>query len=343
MKIERLFKSIPFPYRVQTIAPYSLQFESTGSLFDQPNYRNLNKHFWESITSEGWSTCPAGFAVLAKKLPDNDNKLLIFHGLKVKPFWTQRGGTDGLSVVLDATRMNSYAANFLKEYETIRKELSKEIHSKTQELSTEGVHEIRSMNTSLYHIGFELQEMLLYEKQKLALAKNIVALSELISARIELFDLTASGIDTLPASAAAYTPVYKKFDKIIRCYIAYAAKREISFTLNGDSRGQAKGIDHFEMIPLIVIDNAVKYSPNGQSIRINFSEDDEHINVEVTSYGPKIKDDEKTSIFEREFRGEHAIKNGQAGSGIGLYFARRMLENIGASIIVKQENNPIKV
>lgn len=341
MKLEHLFSTIPFPFRVQTVYPYSLEAHSLGSLFDQPEYRHLNDLFWESIAAEGWYTCRAGFAVLAKKLPGDTARFLILHGLKVKPFWTQRGGTNGVSIVLDIARVELYASRFLDDLARFVKDVDQEVDQRTRSLATENVHEIRSMNTSLYHAGFELQEQLLYDKQKLALAKNVVALSELVSARIELADLTASSLDAPAGLLTAPISVYRKFDKIIKCYIAYAAKREVTFVLTGDSRSQTKGIEHFEMIPLIVIDNAVKYSPNKRAVEVLFREDAASVMVEVKSLGPKIEAHEVKAIFERETRGDNAIKSGQSGSGIGLYFARRLLGTIGGSISVVQDSTPI--
>jgi signal transduction histidine kinase len=341
MKIDQLFSTLPFPFRVQTLVPYSLQFESPGLLFDQPNYRNLNDSFWENIDAVGWHTCRAGFAVLVKPLPGDSSRLLVLHGLKVKPFWKQRGGTSGVSIVLDATRVESYVDQFLRELARLATNIDQEIDSRTRALSTENVHEIRSMNTSLYHAGFELQEQLLYDKQKLALAKNVVALSELVSARIELADLATTSLEEHIVQFTAPIPVYKKFDKIVKCYIAYAAKREITITIDGDSRSQTRGIEQFEMIPLIVIDNAVKYSPNKSSIDISIKEHEKYVEVSVTSLGPKIEPHEKNSIFDREVRGVHALKSGQGGSGIGLYFARRLLDSIGAAISIAQESQPV--
>lgn len=341
MKLEHLFSTIPFPFRVQAVNPYSLEMESSGSLVDPPGYRHLNDLFWESIDAEGWHTCRAGFAVLAKKLPGDTNRFLVLHGLKVKPFWTQRGGTNGVSIVLDIARVESYVGRFLSDLARFVKEVDQEVDKRTRALATENVHEIRSMNTSLYHAGYELQDQLLYDKQKLALVKNVVALSELISARIELADLTASSLNEPADLLTAPVSVYRKFDKIVKCYIAYAAKREVSLTLSGDSRSQTKGLEHFEMIPLIVIDNAVKYSPNKRAVEVLFREGLANIVVEVKSLGPKIEAHEMKSIFERETRGENALKSGQSGSGIGLYFARRLLNSIGANISVVQDPTPV--
>ena len=338
MKIEQFFQAIAFPFRVQTSTPYSLAFESKYFLFDVPKYGYLNENFWEAIDSEGWRTCKAGYAVYARKIPGAEKRFLVLHGLKVKGHWTAKGKSEGLSIVLDATKIEKYINNFLFELNNYIEDNAGQVEAQVRSLVTEHVHEIRSMNTSLYHAGYELQEKLRYdERYKLALAKNVVALSELVSVRIELADLAASNLENPAGEFTAPLSAYKKFDKITKCYIAYAAKREITISLSGDSRGLTKGVENFEMLPLIIIDNAVKYSPDKRGIEVVFSEDDSKIFCRVRSLGPKIELPEYVSIFGKEQRGVHAISSGRTGSGIGLYFAKRLLRTINAEISVVQE------
>ena len=341
MKAQHLFSTIPFPFRVQTSSPYAVKIDSRGALFDVPDYRKANDHFWENLSSEGWRTCNAGFAVLVRKLPVATNHFLVLHGLKVKPFWVKRGGTNGISIVLDSSRVDAYANHFISEFARHGLAIDEHIQSRTRALAKENVHEIRSMNTSLYHAGYELQNLVQYDQHQHALAKNIVALSELISARIELADITTANLVKPAIKHATPLIVYRKFDKITKCYIAYAAKRKITITLNGDSRSQTRGIEHFEMIPLIVIDNAVKYSPDNKEVEVNFKEDDKFIFVDVKSLGPKIELQEMQSIFERDVRGTHAINSGKSGNGIGLYFARHLLDSINGVISVAQNPSPV--
>lgn len=343
MKIDNFFRSIAFPFRIQRSLPYFLEYESSNSLFDQPDYQHRNQGFWESIDDEGWRTCKAGYAIFSKKIPGESNRFLVIHGLKVKPHWTQRGRTGGTSVVLEMMQIERYATGIAADYQALIQGLDFEIDSRTKAIATENVHEIRSMNTSLYHAGLELQDQLMYDKHKLSLAKNIVALSELVSARIELADLAAAGFDTASPHYTPPIPVYRRFDKIVKCYIAYASKREITFTLVGDSRSSTKGIEHFEMIPLIVVDNAVKYSPNKRSVDVTFQETANSINVEIRSLGSKIEPHEYDKIFDREFRGTHAISSGSEGSGIGLYFAKKLMTAIGATIFVSQETTVVNI
>jgi signal transduction histidine kinase len=321
---------------VQTIKPYAVVAVSENPLFDQPNYGRANAAFWETIDSEGWRKCNAGFSVYVKKIPGCENTFLILHGLKIAGWWKSQGKTEGLSIVLTAEKVEQYVARLLRDFSRTQEQNEESTQQRVRSILTENVHEIRSMNTSLYHIGYELQEKLQYEEKiKLALAKNVVALSELISARIELADLTVTNTLSARASTGRVT-IYKKFDKIGRCYNAYAKKRQITITMAGDSRAMVREVEHMDMIPLLVIDNAVKYSPDGKEIEVSFQETDSHIHCDVASLGPRIEPDEREAIFQRERRGVHAVSSGRSGTGIGLYFLRQLLAPIRGIVTVHQ-------
>lgn len=343
MNHEQLLEALPFPYRLQSCDPYGLIKESKSPFFDCPKNNPADKYFWESIKTEGWRQCPQGYSVYARTLPGTSNQLLIIHGLKIKGTWKSRGITPGLSIVVERAKVLAYMNSFLAEFESHVANFEERIDARVRSLVTESIHEIRSMNTSLYHAGYELQEQLLYgDAFKLALAKNVVALSELISARIELADLVvANSVETTEEHVPPIT-VYKKFEKITKCYIAYAKRREISITISGGSHGQTQGISNFDMIPLVVVDNAVKYSPPKENVDICFLEELGCVVCEVKSLGPKIENSEKSSIFERETRGIHAIESGQSGNGIGLFFANKLMKSIGGSISIGQREEALR-
>lgn len=340
MNLINLFQPIPFPFRVQTNDPYSLVCENQTPFFDAPSNSKLNDSFWPSITSDGWRVCNQGYSVYSRRIPKLPKHFLVLHGLKIKGIWRSQGKTNGLSIVVDRRNIVSYMDTLLAHFVAHFDDFDEKIENRVRSLVTESIHEIRSMNTSLYHVGYELQGNLQHDDHhNLALSKNIVALSELISARLELADLAASNLVDPILKSDTPIGVHKKFNKIAKCYIAYAKKREISISISGDSRGLVQGVQNFEMIPLVVIDNAVKYSPQKSSIEIAFTEDESKIICEVNSLGPKIEQHELKSIFERESRGIHAISSGQGGSGIGLYFANQLMKLINGTISVDQTEN----
>lgn len=342
IKYKQIFDSLPFPFFLICKETNKVILKNSNSFFDE-SANGIDENHFTRISQKGWSTCPRGYAAYTQQISSKKNTLLVLHTLKVKPFWKQQGKSNFFTVVTEQTKVERFVSNFLKNYEDIIDAIENEKNEKIRSFAIESIHEIRSINSSLYNIGFELQEKLQYDRHHLALAKNVVALSELISTRIELTDISISENEEDILKKSSPVPVFKLFDKIIRCYIAYAAKRKITFKLEGTSRSQTLGLEHFELIPMILIDNAVKYSPNGKEIKVIFNEDADFIKINLISLGPKINQDEENKIFEKSYRGRNAVQSGKKGSGIGLYFVGKLMESINSDISVLQEENPINL
>ncbi len=73
----------------------------------------------------------------------------------------------------------------------------------------------------------------------------------------------------------------------------------------------------------ILVDNAVKYSPEGTDIILRLRERDErYYAIEVQDYGIGIKQEEVGKIFERFFRSDPARNRQSGGYGLGLSIAK---------------------
>ena len=90
-----------------------------------------------------------------------------------------------------------------------------------------------------------------------------------------------------------------------------------------------------QIVSLVVrnlVDNAMKYSPEGGHIQVSVSMDDTGILMQVDDSGPGIPEAEKHKIFERFYRMQNATAG---GSGLGLAIVRRVVELLGARIEIK--------
>lgn len=81
-----------------------------------------------------------------------------------------------------------------------------------------------------------------------------------------------------------------------------------------------------------ILDNAVKYSPEGSRIFIAVREFEMFVCLEIKDEGMGIGEDEIPKIFGRFYRGK-AVKN-EEGVGIGLYLSRQIIEAEGGYIKV---------
>jgi len=70
-----------------------------------------------------------------------------------------------------------------------------------------------------------------------------------------------------------------------------------------------------------VVDNAIKYSPPGSTIRVAVSGDAAAGRIEVADQGPGIGPEHRERIFERFYRIDTGRSRGQGGAGLGLSLA----------------------
>jgi two-component system OmpR family sensor kinase len=85
----------------------------------------------------------------------------------------------------------------------------------------------------------------------------------------------------------------------------------------------------------ILLDNAVKYTPQGGEVAVTVSEHDGSVNLEVSDTGIGIPEDQIPLIFERFYRTDEARSAG--GSGLGLSIARQIVEAHCGTIAVESK------
>ena len=128
-------------------------------------------------------------------------------------------------------------------------------------------------------------------------------------------------------------------EKYLHIYELQSENKGLSIGLSGKSHHEI--IAHPEaiaVIPHTFLDNAIKYSAKLGSVDIVVQDRDDSIYFEVSSYGPKIKPDEKGKIFQAFYRGEAARKQEEEGAGYGLYLSQIVaINHLGSRIKVKQD------
>lgn len=73
------------------------------------------------------------------------------------------------------------------------------------------------------------------------------------------------------------------------------------------------------------ISNAVKYAPATKVIDVACVEEKSKIKISVSDYGPGLKPEDKTRLFERYYRVENNINKNISGFGIGLYLCAEII------------------
>lgn len=83
-----------------------------------------------------------------------------------------------------------------------------------------------------------------------------------------------------------------------------------------------------------IVDNAIKYSPEGSTVSIDLIEGTGAINISVRDCGPGIPEDSREKIFERFYRLDDSRARETGGTGLGLAIANEAVTAHGGEITV---------
>lgn len=84
-----------------------------------------------------------------------------------------------------------------------------------------------------------------------------------------------------------------------------------------------------------LIENAIKYSPEGSKVLISSEEINSKVVVQIADQGPGIPADELKHVFMKFFRSHEAKSSPIKGSGLGLYLAKYFVELHQGQIFVE--------
>jgi signal transduction histidine kinase len=116
-----------------------------------------------------------------------------------------------------------------------------------------------------------------------------------------------------------------------------AVDGKVSVEYARPERGVVAAFDRNGVLQLAVIllDNAVKYTPEGGKVMVRVREGDSQVELEVSDTGVGIPDAQLPLIFERFYRADPSRTTG--GAGLGLSIARQIAEAHGGTIEVSSK------
>ncbi|HKG54155.1 MAG TPA: ATP-binding protein [Anaerolineales bacterium] len=116
-----------------------------------------------------------------------------------------------------------------------------------------------------------------------------------------------------------------------------AAKGKVSLSLVVQHRpvhviGDKSGL---QQVFINLINNAVKFSRQGGSVKIMVSEHESEVHIEIVDSGVGIPQQAISHLFERFYRAKNVTIAEIPGSGIGLYIVKSIVETLDGTINVK--------
>lgn len=94
-----------------------------------------------------------------------------------------------------------------------------------------------------------------------------------------------------------------------------------------------------ERILMNILDNAFKYTQLGSRIEIKVTKEDYNICIAVSDDGPGIAEQHLHRIFDRTYRVEASRNKDTGGSGLGLYIAKNLAEQMDGQLKVESKED----
>jgi signal transduction histidine kinase len=179
-----------------------------------------------------------------------------------------------------------------------------------------------------------VQEQQEADKYHRVMRDETVRLEGLINELLDLSRLQAEGtvlpMEKLPLAAIA--------DSAVALLTPRAEQAGVTLTLatDGDTAISGNG-DRLTQLLLILLDNALKFTPAGGKVAASVSRAGDEVRLKVADTGRGIAREDLPFIWERFYKADKSHGRTAAGTGLGLAIAREIVVRHGARAEVESE------
>lgn len=132
-----------------------------------------------------------------------------------------------------------------------------------------------------------------------------------------------------------FIPLAKKAIESVK---PLADSKEIALGFQGPDKLTATGdSQRLSQLIYILLDNAIKYTPNGGKVQLSLLEEAHELCIRVQDTGIGISKEDHDRIFERFYRVEKSRSRQMGGHGLGLSIAKWIIETHGGKINISSE------
>ena len=246
-------------------------------------------------------------------------------------------GPDEIELTSLLGRLVATAVQNIRAYEAERRRV--EELARLSQLRADFVslvsHELRSPMAAVIGAARTLQDR--WRMLSAAQRESFLALIGDETAR--LAELVADVLDTSRIEAGTFSYRFDEVDlgRVVEEAVETAALAQQDVTVVASVRGALPAIrgDRARLRQVLgnLIENAVKYSPEGGEVRVSAAAGNGAVRIAVRDAGPGIPRDQQARIFEK-FGRVDVPGASKPGTGLGLFIARSIAEAHGGSLDV---------
>jgi PAS domain S-box-containing protein len=201
-------------------------------------------------------------------------------------------------------------------------------------------HELRTPLSAIYGAALTLKrdDVQLEDSQREGLLDVVASEADRL-ARIVNDILWASRLDSGQMGVSIESCDAVKIASQIVNVVRAHAPENIDLVLEAPDRLPAVATDPDKLRQVLtnLVDNAVKYSPDGGRVLVAVSHTGKRIRFRVEDPGLGIPPSEQTRIFEKFFRLDPGMTRGVGGTGLGLYICRELVYRMHGRIWVSSD------
>lgn len=294
-------------------------------------------------SGEGLYTCPFGFN---SYVFDLEGDYVIFTGLRVVGRYSKSKVIPKIedekkkNREIDDECLHTYIEAYKQFY------INQNQYANYEQFVNNIFHDIRKFNMQIKAKNDSIHRLSesngKYGKFKEA-SLGIQAICWFLTLRLNSFDF-AHNLELMKADIKTTYNIYKIFDKICKCMKEKKEAKYLDIRLDATRNcTDMQAYDSIELLPFILVDNAIKYAPDRTRIDITIEERNETQHATIRSIGPMLSEGEIELIFNRGYRSERARTYTNDGMGIGLFTAKQICDLHGIKIQVKSSDKLYKV
>ena len=95
--------------------------------------------------------------------------------------------------------------------------------------------------------------------------------------------------------------------------------------------------DKLRQVLINLVDNAVKYSPDGGAVEVRVERNGATLRISVRDEGLGIPHGEEQRIFGKFYRVDPQLSRGVGGTGLGLYICRELVRRMDGTLTVSSK------
>lgn len=247
-------------------------------------------------------------------------------------------------------RFNSKKLNIIRnsalaqKHETEKQDIERrmQILSAEEELFKDTLHEVRKINNQIKSSAEQLFnhhcDFLSSNTDIKNIITNISQNSNLLSIRMDAYDMLKNP-HSIDSEIELPLCVYKKIEKCYKCLYSARTKKSIEVILSPNER-KYRLKNTIELAFFIILENAIKYTPDGNNITVSFNEIGNNMEVKFKNLGIRPLDSEIEQLTERGFRSKRVLD--KEGSGLGLYLLNQICKSNNVKLHIDIGGKKIK-